>query len=435
MRDTSRARLRPAKKILPTRFYFALALSKSEEEKNMVRKTEVYFGSIQQGRDAVFAALGAKVDKIVELLDFSTIEKRDKVAIKMHLGFQDGYQTVPVFFVRRIVSAVKQVGGWPFITDNPTSVYNAVARGYTQETCGCPIVPAAGIKDGYTHSVSIGFKNVDKLEMSGVLHDADALIDLTHAKGHACSGYGGAIKNLALGGYSAKSRWNKIHGVESSVTHWNPEKCTPEHASELVKTCPYNALKYDVKKHKLSLLLFACRNQLCLECLKIDKEAKSLQIKPEFFAAFQELMAIASKHVLDTFDKNKQFFLNFILQVTPHCDCMGMAQPNIVADIGVLGSRGIVAIETATLDLIAKAGLIEQAIPPYFKHVNLDPNVDLHPFERLWGPMKDPYLAIKFAEKHGLGSRKYELIETLSCEETAKMEPPKHAYERQPSFY
>jgi len=401
----------------------------------MSKKAKVYFGSIQQGQDAVFTALAAKVDKIIKLLDFSTIEKRDKVAIKMHLGFQDGYQTVPVFFVRRIVKAVKHAGGWPFVTDNPTAVYNAVDRGYTQETCGCPIIPAAGVKDGYTHSVNVNYKNVGTLEMSGVLHDADALINLTHSKGHACSGYGGAIKNLALGGYSASSRWNKIHGVEQSINYWDAEKCTPEHAQMLVEACPYGALKYDAEKHKLSLLPFACRNQLCLECLVADKGIECLQIEPEFFAAFQELMAINAEKVLDTFDKNKRFYLNFILQVTPHCDCMGMIQPSIVADVGILGSRDIVAIETATLDLIAKAGLIEQTIPPYFKHVNLDPNADLHPFERLWGPMKNPYLVTEFAEQHGLGTKKYELIEVLSPEETSKMEPPKQAYEHQPSFY
>jgi hypothetical protein len=401
----------------------------------MDNKAKVYFGSIQQGRDAAFAALAAKVDKIIKLLDFSTIEKRDKVAIKMHLGFQDGCQTVPVFFVRRIVQAVKQVGGWPFITDNPTAVYNAVDRGYTQETCGCPIIPAAGVKDGYTYSVDVNYRNVDTLEMSGVLHDADALIDLTHAKGHASSGYGGAIKNLALGGYSASSRWNKIHGVEQSVHYWDAEKCTPEHAQTLVKACPYGALKYDAEKHKLSLLLFVCRNELCLECLEVDKEVGCLQIKPEIFSSFQELMAITAKKVLDTFDENKRFFLNFILQVTPHCDCLGIVQPSVVADVGVLGSRDIVAIETATLDLIAKAGLIEASIPPYFKHVNLDPNANLHPFQRLWGPMKNPYLVTEFAEQYGLGTRKYELIEVLSPEETSKMEPPKQAYERQPSFY
>jgi len=370
------------------------------------------------------------------LLDFSTIKKRDKVAIKMHLGFAYGCQTVHVFFVRQIVKAVKQAGGYPFVTDNPDAVYNAVDRGYTQETCGCPIIPVAGVKDGYTYSVDVNYKNVDTLEMAGVIHDADVLIDLTHAKAHGCTGYGGAIKNLALGCYSASSRWKKIHGIENSIPYWDSTKCTPEHAQALVKACPYKALKYDAEKHKLSLNLCFCYNQNCLECLKTDKEVGCLQIKPEFFAAFRELMAINAIKVLETFDENKRFFLNFILDVTPHCDCMGMIQPSIVADIGVLGSRDIVAIDTVTLDLIANAGLIEQAIPPYFKHVNLDPNADLHPFERLWGSMKNPYLAIEFAEQHGFGTRKYELVEVLSPEETSKMKPPEQDwFRRAPSFF
>ncbi len=353
----------------------------------------------------------------------------------MHLGFSDGYQTVPVFFVRRIVKAVKQAGGWPFITDNPTSVYNAADRGYTQETCGCPIIPVAGVKDGYTCKAKINYKNVESLDMSGVLHDADVLVDLTHAKGHACSGYGGAIKNLALGGYSAPSRWRKIHGVEQSINYWDAEKCTPTHARKLVKACPYSALKYDAKKHELKLMLFACRNKLCLECQEVDKEVGCLHIKPEFFSAFQELMAIGAKKVVDTFDKNKRFFLNFALQITPHCDCLGIAQPCIVPEIGVLGSRDIVAVEAATLDLISQAGVIEHSIPPYFQHVDLDPNKNLHPFERIWGPLKNPYLVVEFAEKQGLGTRAYKLVELLSPEETGKAKPPRHEYERQPSFY
>ncbi|MHA1122028.1 MAG: DUF362 domain-containing protein, partial [Candidatus Heimdallarchaeota archaeon] len=65
--------------------------------------SKVYFGSLQHGKPNRFASLGAKYEKILELIDFSTIEKKDKVAIKMHLGFNDGYQTVPVFFVRKLV--------------------------------------------------------------------------------------------------------------------------------------------------------------------------------------------------------------------------------------------------------------------------------------------------------------------------------------------
>ncbi len=396
----------------------------------------MYFGSIQQGRDAEFASLGAKLGKLLEHLDFSTIEKNDKVAIKMHLGFSDGYQTVPVFFVRRIVKAVKETGGWPFVTDNPTSIYNAVDRGYTQETCGCPLIPVAGVKDGYTKPVKVDFNKVKELDMGGVLHDADVLIDLTHAKGHANCGYGGAIKNIALGGYSGPSRWNKIHGIENVYPWWDAKKASPEHAQKLVESCPYSALRYDKEKHQLNIARFQCHYGNCTECIKADKDVGALNLQPEQFEAFQEFMAIAAQKVLDTFDDNKRFFINVALQITAHCDCVGLPQPVIVPEIGILASRDIVAVEQATLDLIKEKGLIESEIPPYFKHIKLDSGVDFsHPFARLWGPYKNPYLVTKHAEKLGMGQREYTLVEVLSPKKTMKMKPPKHVFERAPSFY
>ncbi|MHA2254999.1 MAG: hypothetical protein ACXAAM_02900 [Candidatus Heimdallarchaeaceae archaeon] len=112
-----------------------------------------------------------------------------------------------------------------------------------------------------------------------------------------------------------------------------------------------------------------------------------------------------------------------------------MGQPSIVNDIGVVGSKDIVAVETATLDLIKEEGLIEKNIPPYFKHVNLNAVEDLHPFTRVHGPYKDPYETVQFAEKMGMGSSDYELVEILSAEETMKMESPKIQYEGQPTFF
>lgn len=396
------------------------------------KKAEVYFGSIQHGKLAAFASFAAKVDKIAELLDFSAIEKKDKVAIKMHLGYSDGYQTVPVFFVRRIVNAIKKVGGWPFITDNPTSVYNAVDRGYTQETCGCPIIPVAGVKEGYTYPTKVNYRGIDKLDMGGALHDADALVDLSHAKGHGASGYGGAIKNLALGGYSASTRWNKIHVAPFLEQFWDAKKCSPEHAKELAKSCKYEAIKYDEKLHRLHVNLDAC-NQ-CEDCLEADENVKCLNIS-KIFSSLQEMIAISAKQVLDRFDARKRFFINFMLQITPTCDCYGIGQPCIVPDVGVVGSREIIAIETATLDLIAKAGLIEKNIPPYYKNVNLDPKANLHPFQRVHGPLKNPYLVTEFGEKLGMGSREYKLVEVLPPEETIRMKAPEIGFEDQPSFF
>ena len=169
--------------------------------------------------------------------------------------------------------------------------------------------------------------------------------------------------------------------------------------------------------------------------MEVDKDVGCLDLKQENYSMFQELMARAANEILKTFDEDKRFFLNFAIDITGMCDCWGIAQPPVVNDIGLLGSRDIVAIEQASLDLIAQEGLIESMIPPYYTNLNLDPKADLHPFARLHGPMKNPYLVTEFAEGLGLGSRKYELVEVLSVEETKDMPPPKGVSEAAPSFF
>jgi len=392
--------------------------------------SNVYFGSVILGNTARWAAFAAKVDEVIKKLDFKTIDKKDKVAIKMHLGFNDGYQTVPVFFVRRIVKAVKEAGGYPFITDNPTAVYNAVERGYTQETCGCPLIPVAGVKDGYTYDFDVNFHNVDTLKIGGVMADADVLIDLTHVKGHNSCGFGGAIKNIALGGYHGPSRWQKIHGVEQSLPYWDADKCTPEHAKKLVESCGEGVIKYDEEKHKLTVAFGMCIQ--CMDCIEADKDVGCLQIKQENFSLFQELMAIGANEILKTFDENKRFFLNFLINITPFCDCWGMGLPNILNDVGVLGSRDIVAVEQASLDLIGKQEVIESMVPPFVKLHN-EPG--LHPFQRINGPLKDPYITVDYAEKLGMGSKDYKLIEVLSPKKTAKKKGPSKVTEPPGSFF
>jgi uncharacterized Fe-S center protein len=398
---------------------------------------KVYFGSVQHGVAQAFASFGAKVDKVLESLDLSTIEKRDKVVIKMHLGFRDGYQTIPVFFIRRIVDKIKEAGGIPFITDNPTSVYNAYKRGYTQETCGCPLVPITGIKDGYQVEKEVNYRNVKKIYMGGVLQDADVLFDVAHIKGHNSCGFGGQIKNLGLGGFAAQSRWRSIHGVHQSIPYWDAEKCTPEHAQKLVESCPYNAITYKKEEHKLRLQFDNCYNSNCNRCLEVDKEIGSLFFGQEHFSAFSELQALAAKQVVDSFEESKRFFISFAIEMTPVCDCYGIGQPVVVNDIGVFASRDIIAVETAVLDAIKKEGLIEKNIPPYFKDINLDPSLDLHPFQRIHGGMKNPFMAVDFMAKmfEGTYTKDYELVELLSPEETAVSKPTKSFGEKEPTFY
>ncbi len=406
----------------------------------MTATPEVYFGSTISGVPSRFANMSEKLDKILEYLDLSTIAKRDKVAVKMHLGFNDGYQTVPVFFVRRIVEAIKKQGAFPFVTDNPTAVYQAAFRGYTHETCGCPIIPVAGVRDGYVSKKKVDVEGIDYINAAGALLDADVLINLTHSKGHGACGYGGAFKNIALGGYSGPTRWQKIHGIVHRDKYFDEEKMTKEHLDRLREACPRNAPTWNDNTGKVSLMFYECDQchggtQLCVEA---DGGKTGWSINPENFDAFQELMAAAAKIILDSFDDSKIFHLNFLLDITPFCDCMGMSMPAVIDDIGIVASRDIVAVDTATLDLIAKQGLNEsiiKQIPEKYMRVNPNLKAKLHPFQLIHGPLKDPYKVAQYGEARGLGSSKYKLVEILSANETAAMEPPKHQYETGPSFF
>ena len=49
--------------------------------------------------------------------------------------------------LRKVVQAVLDGGGKPFITDLDWDVSFAERRGYTSESVGCPIYPAGGIRD------------------------------------------------------------------------------------------------------------------------------------------------------------------------------------------------------------------------------------------------------------------------------------------------
>jgi len=124
--------------------------------------SKVYFGSARQSRLEAKESLPAKLDLILEKLQIRTRVKDEMVVIKMHTGNNIGYSTVHPVFVRRVVQAVRDGGGKPFIADVNWDVAGAETRGYTQETIGCPIYPAAGPDEKYFYEVEKAFKSIHK---------------------------------------------------------------------------------------------------------------------------------------------------------------------------------------------------------------------------------------------------------------------------------
>lgn len=106
--------------------------------------------------------------------------------------------------------------------------------------------------------------------------------------------------------------------------------------------------------------------------------------------------------------------------MTPVCDCFGFTSMQILPDAGVFGSDDIVALDQATLDVIAGTRLIEENIPTSMEvHTR-----EGHPFQWLHGPLKDPYKVTEYGEGLGLGSRDYELVDVLPVEKVERSSMP-----------
>ena len=376
--------------------------------------SQVFFGSARQARLEAKETLPAKLDLILERLRVRDRVKGETVAIKMHTGNNIGYSTVHPLFVRKVAQAVKEGGGKPFVTDVNWDVRGAEERGYSSETLGCPVYPAAGPDEKYSYAHQRPYKSIQEWKLGGLIQDATFLINLAHAKGHPTCGYGGAFKNLALGCMVGETR-SAMHDAMHFDRYWFADKCPDQAARRrIIEVCPHLAIVED-KKNPTELHLHIEQCNQCGRCVQAAPPG-SLKIDPVNFHTFQEACAISVSISLSTFAPGKATHIVLATHITPVCDCFGFTSMPILPDAGVFGSDDIVALEQAVLDVTGRTRLIEENIPTAMEvHTR-----EGHPLRWLHGPHKDPYLVTKCGEQLGLGRRDYELIDVLPVEQITR---------------
>ncbi|MBR3050475.1 MAG: DUF362 domain-containing protein [Selenomonadaceae bacterium] len=224
-----------------------------------------------------------------------------KVAIKLHTGEKHGPNILP----RDMVQAFQaQVPNSAIVECNTLYEGDRDTTEKHRETLKvngwtfCPV----DIMDE-DNEINFPVKNGLHLKfvtMGGHLANYDSLIVLTHFKGHEMGGFGGSVKNIGIGCASGKVGKAQVHGLD-----------------------PNNIPEDDDLWPEGELLM--------------------------------ELMCDSAKATCDHFGK-RIIFINVMRRMSVDCDCAGIeAEEPTIADIGILASTDILAIDQACCDLVYSA--------------------------------------------------------------------------------
>lgn len=215
-----------------------------------------------------------------------------RIAVKLHTGEPHGPNIVPVSWVKELMLVV------PNATVVETNVFYGGPRSTTEghretlkingwDFCPVDIMDA----DGDINLPVPGGKWFKEMSMGKNLVNYDSMLVLTHFKGHTMGGFGGSLKNIAIGCASGKVGKKQQH--QSGSNQWG-------HTG----------------------------------------------------ARFMENMVEAGKAVTTHFGP-KMAYINVMRNMSVDCDCAGTgAAPVTTPDIGILASNDIFAIDQASIDLV-----------------------------------------------------------------------------------
>jgi len=334
------------------------------------------------------------ISALFDALDTTFIKPKSTICVKLHWGEKGNSYFVPPSFVARIVEKIKEKGARAFLTDTTTlyqgqrrngvdSIILAHEHGFSYGTVGAPVVVGDGILGMDTVEYSANLKHFKTVRLASVLSNADGFVVISHFKGHIGLGIGGALKNISMG-FASRSQKQAMH-ADVKPRFVSPDRCTG--CGVCVRNCPTSSIKIEDGKAKFDYS--SCIG--CGECIALCPESALKIIWETDAEMFQEKVAETASVVYNII-KGRVIFFNFLLNVMPFCDCMPKEGEPIVPDIGILASSDPVALDWASAEL-----------------VNAGPGVD----DRISAANPGiPWQAhIEYAEKLGIGTRSYEIID------------------------
>ena len=369
-----------------------------------MRTSKVYFTDMrtQDGNSLL--------DKLKRLINAAGIQKIDfenrYAAVKIHFGEPGNLSALRPNFAKVVTDVVWALGGKPFLTDCNTLYVGrrsnaldhlgaAATNGFNFESCGCRIIIADGLKGTDEALVSLtGTKYVREAKIGRAIMDADVVISLNHFKGHECTGFGGALKNIGMGSASRAGKMEQHCDGKPEV-----DKETCRLCRQCARQCAHSAIVFDAKAARID-------HARCVGCGRCIGSCNFHAIENNTDGGNTILCERMAEYALAVLKDRPHFHISVISQVSPYCDCHAQNDLPIIPDVGMLASFDPVALDQACADLCNA----QQPIPGSVLDESLRAGTNYHDHFTDTFPSTDWRATLRHAESLGLGTTGYEMV-------------------------
>lgn len=321
---------------------------------------------------------------LVDTCFFEKLAGNKKLGIKVHFGEDGNHNYLNPLYVKIIIDLAKHAGVNPTLIET-TTLYRgarqnrtshiklAEKHGFKENIVGVPIAILDGEHGEAFTEVNVNLEYVKRAKIAKDIAMFDGILNLAHYKGHFVVGFGGTLKNIAMG-LAAKGGKLEMHSLTKPFI--KQSKC--KKCETCLNVCPVDAI---IITNDSSVITKDCIG--CASCIEVCSEG-AIQINwNEASESTQKKMAEYAWAILHN---RLALHFNFALKITPNCDCWNETEKPIMPDIGVFVSYDPVACDAAVWELTKN-------------------NIN-----KLYPKLK-PELLLDYSEKLGLGKKSYEIVE------------------------
>lgn len=202
-----------------------------------------------------------------------------------------------------------------------------------------PVIIADGEYGDEYNEILIDKEFIKSCKIGKAFENYDQFIVMSHFKGHGSAGFGGALKQLAMGFGSRGGKLAQHSGISPYVVAGKCISC-----GACVKKCDVDAIYMDEKA-----VIDSAKCVGCAGCIAVCPVGAIRNNWSE--VSFKEKI---TEYAYGAQLGKDNIYITFLMNVTEECDCNGQIMHPIAEDIGVFASKDPVAIDAACIEMLQK---------------------------------------------------------------------------------